>query len=84
MFDAAMRGELGSLAQQIAKYQMKCRIEKEMDKFKAMEEKFKKSQMEKKQDDENVNKSFCISTFLIIDKFYKIHIYYIIYLISYF
>lgn len=78
MFDAAMRGELGSLAQQIAKYQMKRRIEKEMDKFKAMDGKFKKNQTEKKQDDENVNKSFCISNFLIINKFYKIHIYYII------
>ncbi|XP_050452908.1 uncharacterized protein LOC126852290 isoform X2 [Cataglyphis hispanica] len=54
MFDAAMRGELGSLAQQIAKYQMKRRIEKEMDKFKAMDVKFKKNQTEKKQDDENI------------------------------
>ncbi|KAL6433594.1 hypothetical protein ACFW04_006585 [Cataglyphis niger] len=54
MFDAAMKGELGSLAQQIAKYQMKRRIEKEMDKFKAMDGKFKKNQTEKKQDDENI------------------------------
>ncbi|XP_070153950.1 uncharacterized protein Snsl [Polyergus mexicanus] len=54
MFDAAMRGELGSLAQQVAKYQMKRRIEKEMDKFKAMEGKFKKNQTEEKQDDENI------------------------------
>ncbi|XP_029663719.1 uncharacterized protein LOC115235822 [Formica exsecta] len=53
MFDAAMRGELRSFAQQVAKYQMKRRIEKEMDKFKAMEGKFKKNQTEKKQDDEN-------------------------------
>ncbi|XP_072758409.1 uncharacterized protein Snsl [Anoplolepis gracilipes] len=54
MLDAAMRGELGSLAQLVAKYQIKRRIEEEMNKIKAMEEKFKKLQTENKQD-EDVN-----------------------------
>lgn len=58
MFNAAMRGELGSLAQQIAKYQMKRRIEKEKDKFETTNNKFEKIQTETKQDDKDVNKSY--------------------------
>lgn len=58
MFNAAMRGELGSLAQQVAKYQMKRRIEKERDKLKTIENKFEKIQTENEQDDKDVNKSY--------------------------
>lgn len=52
MFHAAMKGELGSLAQQIAKYQMERRIQKEIDKLKIMETKLKKIQSENKQEKE--------------------------------
>lgn len=41
-----MKGELGPLAQAVAKYQMERRIQKEIDKLKAMEEKLKEIQME--------------------------------------
>lgn len=41
-----MKGELGSLAQAVAKYQIENRIQKEMDKLKLMEEKLKKIQTE--------------------------------------
>lgn len=43
-----MKGELGPLAQAVAKYQMERKIQKEMDKLKVMEEKFKKIQTETK------------------------------------
>ncbi|XP_019882576.1 uncharacterized protein LOC105249544 isoform X1 [Camponotus floridanus] len=52
MYDAAIRGELGSFAQQVAKYQMKQRLEKEKDKVKT-EDKFEKIQTENKQDDKD-------------------------------
>jgi len=57
MFSAAMKGELGPLAQAIAKYQIERRIQVEMDKLKAMEEKLKKIQMENIKD-QNVSKKF--------------------------
>jgi len=57
MFSAAMKGELGPLAQAIAKYQIERRIQVEMDKLKAMEEKLKKIQMENIKD-QDVNKKF--------------------------
>jgi len=57
MFSAAMKGELGSLAQAIAKYQIERRIQIEMDKLKAMEEKLKKIQAENIKD-QDVNKKF--------------------------
>ncbi|GAB1862181.1 hypothetical protein CAJAP_03260 [Camponotus japonicus] len=53
MFDAAMRGQLGSFAQQVAKYQMKQRLEKEKEKVKTIEDKFEKIQTENKQDDKD-------------------------------
>ncbi|XP_011637299.1 uncharacterized protein LOC105427331, partial [Pogonomyrmex barbatus] len=54
MFNAAIKGELGPLAQATAKYQIERRIQKEMDKLKAIEEKLKKIQTEniKNQDDQ--------------------------------
>jgi len=57
MFSAAMKGELGPLAQAIAKYQIERRIQMEMDKLKAMEEKLKKIQMENIKD-QDVSKKF--------------------------
>lgn len=57
MLHAAMRGELGSLAQQIAKYQMERRIQKEIDKFKAIQTEFKKIQTENKQEKEEDNQN---------------------------
>lgn len=53
MLSAAMRGELGPLAQAVAKYQIERRIQTEMDKLKGMEEKLKKIQTEIKPEDEN-------------------------------
>lgn len=67
MFDAAIKGELGSFAQQVAKYQIKQRLEKEKDKVKT-EDKFEKIQTENKQDDKDVKNSYH-ANFLIIDKF---------------
>jgi len=67
MFDAAMRGQLGSFAQQVAKYQMKQRLEKEKEKVKTIEDKFEKIQTENKQDDKDVKNSY-YANFLIIDK----------------
>ncbi|XP_025993865.1 uncharacterized protein LOC105200182 [Solenopsis invicta] len=49
-FSAAMKGQLGPLAQAVAKYQLERGIQKEMDKLKAMEEKLKKDQMENTKD----------------------------------
>ncbi|XP_033338473.2 snustorr snarlik [Megalopta genalis] len=39
MFDAAMRGELGPLAQAVAKYQMERKLQRELEKLKKSEEK---------------------------------------------
>lgn len=39
MFDAAMRGELGSLAQAVAKYQLERKLRKELEKLKKSSEK---------------------------------------------
>lgn len=76
MFDAAMRGELGSLAQLVAKHQMIRKIEKEKDKLKTIEDKFEKIQTENKQDDKDVNNNY-YTNFLIIDQFLyaKSHMY---------
>ncbi|XP_011146862.1 uncharacterized protein LOC105187631 [Harpegnathos saltator] len=44
MLSAAMKGQLGPLAQAVAKYQMERKIQNEMEKFKSMKEKLKKIQ----------------------------------------
>ncbi|XP_018047132.1 PREDICTED: uncharacterized protein LOC108686375 [Atta colombica] len=46
MVNAAMKGELGPLAQAVAKYQINRKIQKEMDELKIIEEKLKKIKME--------------------------------------
>ncbi|XP_018367473.1 PREDICTED: uncharacterized protein LOC108763987 isoform X2 [Trachymyrmex cornetzi] len=46
MINAAMKGELGPLAQTVAKYQINRKIQKEMDELKIIEEKIKKIKME--------------------------------------
>ncbi|XP_020295041.1 uncharacterized protein LOC109860395, partial [Pseudomyrmex gracilis] len=50
---AAMRGELGPLTQAIAKYQIQQAIKKEVEKYRIMQEKLKKVQMEEKKQPEN-------------------------------
>lgn len=56
MLNAAMRGELGPLAQAVAKYQVERKIHNEMDKLKAlMEKKPKDIQAENKPNNENVS-----------------------------
>lgn len=66
-----MKGELGPLAQAVAKYQIERRIQKEMDKLKAMEEKLKKIQMENQNvtEDQNVTKNQNVSRNLYIFNF---------------
>ncbi|XP_011057984.1 PREDICTED: uncharacterized protein LOC105148151 isoform X1 [Acromyrmex echinatior] len=46
MINAAMKGELGPLAQAVAKYQINREIQKEMDELKIIEEKLKKIKTE--------------------------------------
>ncbi|XP_012230249.1 uncharacterized protein snsl [Linepithema humile] len=54
-FSAAMKGELGPLAQAVAKYQLERRLQKEMDKLKAMEKNLKKVQaMNKSENQDNI------------------------------
>lgn len=62
-----MRGELGPLAQAVAKYQIERRIQTEMDKLKGMEEKLKKIQTEIKPEDENVSRISYIEFDSLID-----------------
>lgn len=71
MFSAAMKGELGPLAQAVAKYQIERRIQKEMNKLKAMEEKLKKIQTENQNvtEDQNVTKNQNVSRNLYIFNF---------------
>lgn len=57
-FDAAMKGELGPLAQAVAKYQMERKIQKEMDKLKVMEEKIKMTQVETTKDQDTVSSNW--------------------------
>ncbi|XP_011698264.1 PREDICTED: uncharacterized protein LOC105456140 isoform X2 [Wasmannia auropunctata] len=54
-FSAAMKGELGPLAQAVAKYQIERKIQKEMDKLKAMEEKLKNIEPENTKDQDTVS-----------------------------
>ncbi|RLU26195.1 hypothetical protein DMN91_002361 [Ooceraea biroi] len=51
MLTAAMKGELGPLAQAVARYQVENRIHKEMNKLKVMQEKLKDVQVENKPKD---------------------------------
>ncbi|XP_018394553.1 PREDICTED: uncharacterized protein LOC108773290, partial [Cyphomyrmex costatus] len=46
MINAAMKGELGSLAQAVAKYQINRKIQKELDELKIIENKLKTIKME--------------------------------------
>ncbi|XP_018340126.1 PREDICTED: uncharacterized protein LOC108747248 isoform X3 [Trachymyrmex septentrionalis] len=46
MINAAMKGDLGPLAQAVAKYQINRKIQKEMDELKIIEEKLKKIKTE--------------------------------------
>ncbi|XP_077279859.1 snustorr snarlik [Temnothorax americanus] len=57
-FNAAMKGELGPLAQAVAKYQMERKIQKEIDKLKVMEEKLKKIQIEDTKDQDTVSSNW--------------------------
>ncbi|XP_024887693.1 uncharacterized protein LOC112464756 [Temnothorax curvispinosus] len=57
-FNAAMKGELGPLAQAVAKYQIERKIQKEMDKLKVMEEKLKKLQIEDTKDQDTVSSNW--------------------------
>ncbi|XP_076231845.1 snustorr snarlik [Calliopsis andreniformis] len=49
MFDAAMRGELGSLAQAIAKYQLERKLQKELEKFNKTKEKVESIESDNKE-----------------------------------
>lgn len=64
-----MKGELGPLAQALAKYQIERRIQKEIDKLKAMEEKLEKIQTENQTvtKDQNVSSNLYIFNFLIFN-----------------
>lgn len=66
-----MKGELGSLAQAVAKYQMDRKIQKEVDKLKVMEEKLKEIQTETTKD-QDVYKNFYISSSLIFNNLISI------------
>lgn len=51
MFNAAMRGDLGPLAQAVARYQMERKFQQEMNKLKTMETKLNEIQTENKPED---------------------------------
>lgn len=57
MYMAAMKGELGPLAQAIAKYQTERRIYEELEKLKKLEGKMKNVEVHNTGDNKNVNNS---------------------------
>lgn len=54
MLGAAMRGDLGPLAQAVAKYQMERRLQQEMERLKALEEKLKEMREKNKSEEQEV------------------------------
>lgn len=70
-FSAAMKGELGPLAQAVAKYQSERKLHIEVDKLKAIEKNLKKMQAMNKPKEPNVSNKLFILNILVIKNFNK-------------
>lgn len=66
-----MKGELGPLAQAVAKYQLEHRLQKEMDNFKIIETNLEKIQAMNKPENQNVSKKLSIFNVIIVSNFKK-------------